>query len=440
MSTPAETRRVALVEDDDDLRTSTAQVLTLAGFAVEGFAAAAPALAAIDAEWPGIVVSDVRMPHMSGTELFRTLHERDPELPVILVTGHGDVTMAVDALKAGAWDFLTKPFDPQALVAAADRAATARALALDNRRLRAAAQEDEASGLVGQSPAIRRLREMIPTLANTDIDLFIEGETGTGKELLARLIHRAGKRSRHRFVTVSCAALPEALEDELFAMAGEASIASATRGTLFLDDIDQASRRLQARLTPLVEDRVLRSPGAREPLPLDLRVIATGGVGDGELAEKVAPGLFYRLAALRLRMPPLRERREDVPALFAHLAGSAASRLRMPLPVMTAAVREHLSSHDWPGNVRELAHFAERFVLGLIEPAYAVQPEAEGDTLPQRLDAFERETIIAAVVAANGEIGAAIRRLGIPRKTFYYKVHKHGIDLPGLRKGSAGRG
>ncbi|MEE4452746.1 sigma-54 dependent transcriptional regulator [Novosphingobium resinovorum] len=434
-----EARRVALVEDDADLRASTAQVLTLAGFAVEAFAAAAPALAAIDAQWPGIVVSDVRMPHMSGIELFRALHERDAELPVILVTGHGDVAMAVDALKAGAWDFLTKPFDPQALVMAADRAATARALVLDNRRLRAAAQEDEASGLVGQSPAIRRLREMVPTLANADLDLFIEGETGTGKELLARLIHRAGKRARHRFMPVACAALPEALEDELFAAGGDASIASATRGTLFLDDIDQASRRLQARLTPLVEDRVLRSPGAREPLPLDLRVIATGGVGgaagEGDLADKVAPGLFYRLAALRLRMPPLRERREDVPALFAHLAGAAASRLRLPLPVMSAAVRDHLSSHDWPGNVRELAHFAERFVLGLIEPAQPALPDAEGDTLPERVDAFERDTIVAAVVAAGGEIGAAIRRLGIPRKTFYYKVHKHGIDLPDLRKG-----
>ncbi|MGF7155660.1 sigma-54-dependent transcriptional regulator [Novosphingobium gossypii] len=433
-------RRVALVDDDEDMRVSTAQVLMLAGFSVETFADAASALAAVDADWPGIVVSDVRMPHMSGTELFRALHARDAELPVILVTGHGDVAMAVDALKAGAWDFLTKPFDPQALVAAADRAATARALALDNRRLRAAAQEDEASGLVGQSPAIRRLREMIPTLANADIDLFIEGETGTGKELLARLIHRAGKRSRHRFLAVACGALPEVLEDELFAPGGEASIASAMRGTLFLDDVDQASRRLQARLTPLVEDRVLRSPGARDPLPLDVRVIATGGADTAEgkgddIPDRIAPGLFYRLAALRLRMPPLRERREDVPALFAHLAASAAARLRLPLPVMTAAVREHLASHDWPGNVRELAHFAERFVLGLAEIASPASTPDEADTLPQRVDAFERDTIVAAVKAANGEIGAAIRRLGIPRKTFYYKVGKHGIDLPALRRG-----
>lgn len=455
------TRRVALVEDDEDLRISTAQVLTLAGFTVEAFAAAAPALAAIEAAagdsgWPGLVVTDVRMPYMSGIELFRALHERDAELPVILVTGHGDVAMAVDTLKAGAWDFLTKPFDPQALIAAADRAATARALALDNRRLRAEAAggngagdgSGQSSGLIGQSPAIRRLREMIPTLANADIDLFIEGETGTGKELLARLIHRAGKRARHRFLAVACAALPDPLEDALFAPTGEGSIAAASRGTVLLDDIDLASRRLQARLVPLVEERTLRTPGAREPLPLDLRVIATGGSeGDaqgGDLADRIAPGLFYRLAALRLRMPPLRERREDVPALFAHLAGTAAARLRLPLPAMPAPVRDHLLGHDWPGNVRELAHYADRFVLGLTEsaprPAPGPATDAPGETLPERLEAFEREAITAAIAAANGEIGAAITRLGIPRKTFYYKVHKLGIDLTALRKGAGREG
>lgn len=429
-------RRVALVEDDEDLRASTAQVLSLSGFAVEAFAAAAPALGVIDADWPGIVVTDVRMPQMSGIELLRTLQGRDAELPVILVTGHGDVEMAVDALKAGAWDFLTKPFDPAALVAAADRAATARALVLENRSLRAAAREEEPSGLIGQSPAIRRLREMIPTLANADIDLFIEGETGTGKELLARLIHRAGRRSRHRFLSVACAALADPLVDALFAAGGDGSVAAASRGTLLLDDIDQAPRALQARLAPLVEERTLRAPGAREPLPLDLRVIATGGSGGGDPAETVSPALFYRLAALRLHIPPLRERREDVPALFAHLAGAAAGRLRLPLPVMSAAVRDHLAGHDWPGNVRELAHFAERFVLGLAEPARPAPEAAPGETLPQRLDAFERDTIVAAVTAAGGEIGAAIRTLGIPRKTFYYKVHKHGIDLAALRKGA----
>jgi len=428
-------RLVALVEDDADLRASTAQLLSLAGFAVKCFEAAPPALAAIDADWPGIVITDVRMPRMSGIELFRALHARDASLPVILVTGHGDVAMAVDTLKAGAWDFLTKPFDPEALIAAAARACTARALAIDNRRLRAAAEADEPSGLIGQSPAIRRVREMIPVLADADIDLFIEGETGTGKELLARLIHRAGKRARQRFMSVACAEMPDALEDELFAPHGDASIVAANRGTLFLDDVDQASRRLQARLVPLVEERALRAAGGRAPTPIDLRVIATAGASEDGPPEQLLPALFYRLAAVRLRMPPLRERCEDIPALFAHLAGASAARLRRAIPEMPSAVRDHLGGHDWPGNVRELAHFAERFVLGLVDaPAAASAPPAEA-TLPERLDAFERDAIVSAVQATGGEIGAAIERLGIPRKTFYYKVNKLGIDLATLRRG-----
>ena len=430
-----EIRRVALVEDDEDMRASTAQLLGLADFTVDCFPAAEPALAAIGEDYPGVVVTDVRMPHMSGIDLFRALHARDAELPVVLVTGHGDVPMAVDALKAGAWDFMAKPFDPAMLVAAVKRASTARALALDNRRLRMAADSEDGAGLVGRSPAIKRLREMIPVLADADIDLFIEGETGTGKELLARLIHRAGKRARHRFLTVACGAVPDALiETGLFAGAGEGSIAAASRGTLFLDDMDQASRTLQSRLVPLIEQRALQPSGGRALVPLDLRVIATAGDAGEAQPENILPALFYRLAALRLRMPPLRERREDVPLLFVHLAGLSAGRLRRPMPPLTAEVRDHLARHDWPGNVRELANFADRFVLGLDGgPSGGEDGEGDALSLPDRVDAFERDAIVAAVVTARGDIGRAIERLGVPRKTFYYKVNKHGIDLRLLR-------
>lgn len=428
--------RVALVEDDDDLRASTAQLLTLADFSVDCFAAAEPALAALDEHYPGVVVTDVRMPHMSGIELFRTLHARDAELPVILVTGHGDVPMAVDALKAGAWDFMAKPFDPEMLVAAATRAATARALVLDNRRLRLLADSEDGAGLVGQSPVIRRLRQMVPMLADANIDLVIEGESGTGKELLARLIHRAGKRARHRFLPVACGAVPDAvIETGLFASAGEGSVASASRGTLFLDDLDQASRALQSRLVPLVEDRTLHPSGGRPPIPLDLRVIATTGDAGKDEPSSILPALFYRLATLRLRMPPLRERREDIPLLFLHLAGISAARWRKDVPPITAEVHRRLVQHDWPGNVRELANFADRFVLGLDDP---MADDAHRDeviaSLPDRVDAFERSAIIDAVIAARGDIGRAIERLGVPRKTFYYRVNKHGINLRLLRR------
>ena len=425
--------RVALVEDDADLARATAQLLRLAGFAVETFAAAAPALAAITADWPGVVVTDVRMPLVSGIDLFRQLHDRDPELPVILVTGHGDIEMAVQLLKAGAWDFLTKPFAPDTLIAAVRRAATARALTLENRRLRSLAEADDAPLFLGENPAIRRLREMIPVLANADIDLFIEGETGTGKDLLARLIHRAGKRARHRFLPIACAGVPQALADPLFTASGHAEpgLAAAHRGTLYLDDVDRAPSHLQERLLPFAEQRVLRR--LDEAVPVDIRVISTSqNAAEGPPPALLAP-LFYRLAAMRLSIPPLRERREDIPALFARFAGDAARRLGRELPVITAPLRTMLERHDWPGNVRELGNFAEQFVLGLGDPAPAPAPGA-AKGLTERVDAFERDEIIAAVQAAGGEIGAAIRALDLPRKTFYYKVNKHGIDLTALRR------
>jgi two-component system C4-dicarboxylate transport response regulator DctD len=429
----AGTRRVALVEDDEDLARSTAQLLKLAGFEVESFPAAAPALAALTADWPGVVVTDVRMPHVSGIDLFRQLHERDADLPVVLVTGHGDIEMAVQMLKAGAWDFLTKPFAPEALIAAVTRAATARGLTLENRRLRAMSQDADAPLFLGESPAIRRLREMVPVLANADIDLFIEGETGTGKDLLARLIHRAGKRARHRFLPLACAGMPEALAEPLFTATGidEPGLAAAHRGTLYLDDIDRGPAHLQERLLPFVEQRLLRRRG--EAMPVDVRVISTSQDAAEGPPPSLLPPLFYRLAAMRLRIPPLRERREDIPALFARFAGDAASRVARELPPVTAAVRTMLERHDWPGNVRELANFAEQFVLGLGDPSPTPSPSGNKG-LTERVDAFEREEIVAAVIAANGEIGAAIRALDLPRKTFYYKVNKHGIDLGALRQ------
>jgi two-component system C4-dicarboxylate transport response regulator DctD len=429
--------RVALIEDDPDLRVSTTQLLSLAGFAVDAYPDAAPALEAIQPDFAGVVVTDVRLPHISGTEVFELLRARDPSLPVILITGHGDVAMAVSALKAGAWDFLTKPFDPDVLLAAVARASTARTLELDNRRLRAAAagasEDDAGDGLIGRSPAIERLRAMIPMLADADIDLLIEGETGTGKALLARRIHAAGKRRRHRLLGVACAAYPDALLDtDLFARVGTGSVVAASRGTLLLDDLDQASRALQARLTALVEARALVTPGARDAVPIDLRVIATADEPGARSEDSIAPALLYRVAGVRLRMPPLRERREDVVPLFAHFVAEAARRIGQAVPAMTAAAQHHLATHDWPGNVRELAHYAERFVLGL--DTVADVAEVRPASLPEQLDAFERATIVAAMAAASGEVGAAIDRLGIPRKTFYYRVKRLGIELGPLKR------
>lgn len=426
-------QRVALVDDDADLRSSIAQMLRLEGYEVLAFTSGEAALEAIGSEFDGPVVADVRMPGIGGMALFRRLFEMDSELPVLLITGHADVEMAVSALKAGAWDFLTKPFDPEVLSAAVSRAASKRALTLENRRLRFMAEEAAiASPLVGRSVAITHLREMADVLAQADIDVLVEGETGTGKELIARIIHANGKRRRGRFVVIACAALPDALvQTELFSTQG--SIAAARGGTLFLDDVDQASPALQARLAQFAETRALF--GGREPVHLDCRIIAATGEGQGAGASQIAPALFYRLAGMRLRVPPLRDRMEDVPLLFAHFLSEAAIRLRQPIPQINEAARDRLMAGRWLGNVRELASFADQVVLGLYRP----EDTAGAGTLslPERIAAFERNAIVDAIRSAGGNVRAAIEKLGVPRKTFYYKVNRHNIDLAEMRRAAS---
>lgn len=420
---------VALVDDDDDLRAATAQLLSLNGFAVTAFADAQAALAAIGGDFAGAVVTDVRMPGMSGIELFDALHARDAELPVVLVTGHGDVAAAVGAIKSGAWDYLTKPFDPEALVAAVTRAVRARALTLENRQLRALAEAEAGEALIGEVPAMRRLRAMIPMLGDAALDLVIEGEMGTGKEHYARMVHRAGRRGRHRFLVVDCATVPVALvERELFARNG--TIARADRGTLFLDNLAAASPDLQNRLVRLVETRAV-ALDARDPDPVDIGIIAS--IEEGA-RDRVSPALFHLLAGVPLRMPPLAERIADIPLLFAHFAARAARRHRRAMP----AVADHahrLTLRSWPGNLLELERMAERICLGLDDGD--APPDAAPAPLTARLDAFERAAIIDAVAMADGEIAAAIEALQLPRKTFYYRVKRLGIDLRALR-GRAG--
>lgn len=423
----SEEATVALVEDDADLRASIAQSLRLAGYEVLAFDHAEAALRGIGAAFAGPVITDVRMPGMSGIDLLHRLVAQDSDLPVLLITGHGDVDMAVGALKAGAWDFLTKPFDPDVLLAAVARAASHRRVVLENRQLRVQAdQASAASPLIGRSPAITRLREMASVLAGADLDVLIEGETGTGKELLARLIH-GNARPGGRFVALACAAIPTQLvEGDLFASTG--MVAGAQGGTLFLDDVDRASPALQARLAQFAETRLLGTgTGAA---PINCRIIASisqGAAGGG--GGTTDPGLLYRLAGMRLHVPPLRERSEDVLLLFTHFLGEAAARLRQPVPPIDAATRDALIANEWPGNVRQLASFADQVVLGLAQPA--TQTVA---ALPDRVAAFEREAIVDAVLQASGDVSSAIEALGLPRKTFYYKVSRHGIDLPALRR------
>jgi len=433
----SDTLRVLLVDDDTVLRQALAQSFELAGIDVEPHGDPLAALARIDADFPGMVVSDIRMPGIDGIELARRVAAIDSEIPVILMTGHGDVPMAVAALKQGVFDFVAKPFAADHLIASAERALEMRRLVLDNRRLRLAAEEAQgAYPLIGETPVMMRLRDTVRQVAQADVDVLIEGETGTGKELVALLLHRWSGRRTRPFVAVDCAALPEAIaEDELFGQAHGRTpgrIAAAHRGTLFLDEVDSMAPALQGRMLRVVEEREVRAIGAEDPQILDLRIVAAA---KSDLARAVDEGRFradllYRLDAVRLRVPPLRERRADVTLLFAHFLREAAERFGRPVPMIDGAIQARLLSHDWPGNVREVRNYANRVALGL-----SGEGQAEGDPLPlpERVERFEGATIRAVLEEAAGDVRAALAILGIPRKTFYDKVARHGIDLNAYR-------
>lgn len=431
---------VLFVDDDETLRRANCQSLSLAGMEVRPFADAESALREIGPDFPGIIISDIRMPRMDGLQLFERVKEIDPEIPLILITGHADVHTAVKALRDGAFDFLPKPYAPDHLIGATAKALQTRRLVIENRRLRAALDEGPAHALIGDSAIMVRLREIITQVARADIDVLVEGETGSGKELVARLLHQQGPRRGKPFVAVNCGALPEQLAAaELFgeeaalgrgAARAEATgrIVGSSGGTLFLDEVDSMPPTVQASMLRVLEEREVLPIGGGAPRTVDLRVVAAS---KRDLQAEADAGrfrrdLFYRLNVVRLRVPPLRERREDVPQLFAHFLQDALGQVGRPTFTITDAVRRHLIEHDWPGNVRELRNFAYGVVLDLERVGGSIEGEAEG--LAQRMERFEASLIRDALRQANGNIRATMEHLRLPRKTLYDKLARHRIE------------
>jgi len=443
------TNSVFLVDDDRDLRKATAQTLELAGYEVSAFGRASEALDALPTDFPGVVVSDIRMPEIDGLELFERVRARDPDLPVILITGHGDIPMAVQAIQGGVYDFITKPFAADRLLQSLARAEEKRALVLENRRLRHAV---EAAGddmpLLGQTSSMARLRHTLRQIADTDVDVLVTGETGSGKEVVANLLHRWGRRRHGNFVALNCGALPETvIESELFGHEAGAftgaqkkrvgRIEHASGGTLFLDEIESMPVATQVKMLRVLEMREITPLGTNEVRPVDLRVVAAAKV---DLSDPASRGdfredLYYRLNVVTISIPPLRERREDIPLLFTYFAGRAAQRFRKDIPELRRPLLDGLQKLDWPGNVRELSHFAERFVLGLEgEPdAAPALSTTEGSTLPDKLERFEAEVIRSALSLHKGDVQQTIEALGIARKTFYDKLLRHGINRSDYR-------
>lgn len=431
---------IALVDDDADFRAATAQTIELAGFSVQAFSGAEALLDVVTADFPGIVVSDIRMPRISGLDLFARLRAIDDTLPVILITGHGDIDMAVNAVQSGAYDFIAKPLSAQRLVQSIRRAVDMRRLVLENRALARRLETDDGAPLLGQTPSMERLRRTLRQIAVADIDVLVEGETGSGKEVVARALHEWGRRSNAEFVALNCGALPETvIESELFGHEPGAFTGATTRrigriehssgGTLFLDEIESMPLATQVKLLRVLEQRRISPLGTNKERELDLRVIAASKL---DLAQSSREGkfredLYYRLNVVSVSIPPLRERRDDIPLLFAHFLSKAAKRFGVEPPQVGPVLHDFLVGHDWPGNVRELGHFAERFILGLEVDAPGVET-SEAATLPERI-AFAEASILRETTSRHDwNVAACLAELGIPRKTFYDKLKRHGIS------------
>jgi two-component system C4-dicarboxylate transport response regulator DctD len=431
---------VIVVDDEAPIREAVEQWLSLSGFDVQVFSRAEDCLANLPEHFPGVILSDVRMPGMSGLELLAQVQARDADLPLILLTGHGDVPMAVEAMRDGAYDFLEKPFGPEALILNLRRALEKRRLVLENRRLheQADTRTQLEATLLGVSPALLALRRQVLDLSQLPVNVLIRGETGSGKELVARCLHDMGPRADKPFVALNCAAIPEQLfEAELFGHESGAftgaqgrrigKLEYASGGTLFLDEIESMPLAQQVKILRVLQDQRLERLGSNQSLTVDLRIIAAT---KPDLLEEARAGRFredlaYRLNVAELRLPPLRERREDIPLLFSHFARTAAERLGRPVPELSGQQLAQLLGSDWPGNVRELANAAERQILGLGTPA-ADLPQA-GQSLAAQQEAFEAHCLRSALSRHKGDIKAVLNELQLPRRTLNEKMQRHGL-------------
>ncbi|ATJ84451.1 sigma-54-dependent transcriptional regulator [Halomonas beimenensis] len=447
---------VMIIDDEAHLRITAGQTLELAGYTPQAYESAEEALAALTPDFPGVVVSDIRMPGMDGMTLLREVRGRDPDLPVVLITGHGDISTAVEAMRDGAWDFLEKPFAGERLVEVVRRGIEKRRLSLENRTLKAELEAQQSAlgpRLVGRTPAIQRLAAMVQRISQVEADVLLFGETDAGKDLVARAIHERSARREGPFVAINCGAVPEStIESELFGHEKGAFTGAVERrigkfehaqgGTVFLDEIESMPLALQVKLLRVLQERSIERLGSNQPVPLDIRVIAATKVDLRAAAEAgdFREDLYYRLNVVTLPIPPLRERREDIPLLFQHFAVLAANRSGLEAPPLDAAGTSALLAHDWPGNVRELRNLAERYVLLGVTCDYRLDALLEGVEsdggdlpLPRQVELFEKSLIGQALARHGGRVTEVCEALGVPRKTLYDKLRKHHLRAEDYR-------
>ncbi len=444
-------RNIVFIDDEQAMRRSVEQWLSLSDFHVHSYKDGATALRDIDASFDGVVVSDVKMPGLDGMQILEAIVSIDAEIPVILITGHGEVAMAVEAMKKSAHDFLEKPFSPERLLDVVTRAHEHRTLVLENRCLRQklANMSGLAGVLIGESAAMEGLRREIVDLASTNVNVLLRGETGTGKEVIARALHDFGRRADRPFRAIDCGAIPADLfESELFGHeAGAFTGASgpktgllehANKGTVFLDEITNLPYPMQAKLLRVLQERQITRIGSNALIDVDIRLVSASNedIAGAIQQDRFRSDLYYRINTIELHIPPLRERGDDVLLLFRHFVQIAERQFKRPAPEPSADDLARLRTHEWPGNVREVKNMAERFTLWRGSHTNRIAELLQGArhsgketrrSLKEQMNAFEHDVIAASLAKYQGNISLVMQELNLPRRTLNDKMLKHGL-------------
>jgi two-component system response regulator HydG len=455
--------RILIVDDEPGMRRSLAIMLRRQGYAVVEAADGVEASERLGQDVFDLVIADVRMEPVSGLDLLKHVKQASPATEVVLMTAFGTIESAVEAMRQGAHDFITKPFQPDEILLRVRNALEKHALRREVDRLRAEMQSARsAEGVVGASESIRDILRALPKIAQTDSTVLVTGESGTGKELLARAIHAGSRRAQGPFVSVSCAALPEPLlENELFGhvrgaftgavAARKGLLEEAQGGTFFLDEVGEAPPAIQVKLLRVLEERSLRRLGDNRPVPIDVRIVAATNRDLEEAVREKAfrEDLLYRLNVIRIHVPPLRERTEDIPLLARHFLDLHARRLGRRLEGLSPAALATLTAYPFPGNVRELSNVLEQAV------ALAAGPLIDAGDLPERVRQPERiavprspvvptaplreavgtaeqEQILRALRETSWNVSRAALMLGVSRNTLRYRMEKYGLRQPSV--------
>lgn len=440
--TMVEKFRVLVIDDDHEMRDSLAHLLGSGGFEVQTLPRAERVLNILDAQPIDVILCDVRMPGMTGIELLSTLKGKT-SIPLVLMSAHGDISMAVNAIQDGAYSFLEKPFDPRRMLKLLGNAAQLNRLSLNTERLKA--RLSDLSGLdrvlLGNAKSIKNLRHEILDLSGSIANVMLLGETGTGKELVARALHDLGPRSAEPFVAVNCAAIPVARFEETLLGTSDGQkglLGRADGGTLFLDELEIMPVEVQAKLLRIIETKQFTPIGSAEARQSDFRIVSAGNDSlEGNLATGMfRQDLYFRLNTIVLLLPALRDRREDIPLLYARFLSLFAATYEISPPKITSDDLAVLMAHDWPGNVRELRNVSERRILaarrGGGSAATALQRDGNYDDVPENLRGavaeFERQLISKALTTHHGKMDAVAEALGIGRRTLNEKIVKLGLN------------